>query len=192
MNTIKKVSFLKKMKFWIIIVMGIFCGVVLFLIYVSKAPSYLTNAPETCMNCHIMAPQYSSWFHSSHKNFTNCNECHIPQDNIIRSYFFKAKDGLRHATVFTLRKEPQVIRIKSEGKEVVRENCLLCHSGLYENRYLNNIHQNILVKEQRNMDCMFCHRETAHSIISSLSSVPNARVPLPKSAVPSWLKKIIN
>ncbi len=114
----------------------------------------------------------------------------VPQDNLIRGYFFKAKDGLRHATIFTLRKEPQVIRIKEEGKKVVHENCLRCHSNIYENTFLINYNNNIL-SEQQNRDCMFCHKETPHGTISSLSSVPYSRVPLPESAVPSWLKKIM-
>ena len=30
---------------------------------------------------------------------------HVPHDSFIRKYYFKASDGLRHATIFTLRKE---------------------------------------------------------------------------------------
>jgi cytochrome c nitrite reductase small subunit len=37
--------------------------------------------------------------------------------------------------------------------------------------------------------CWECHRETPHGRVNSLSSVPNARVPLPESPVPEWLKK---
>ncbi len=180
-----------KWKFWVILILSILFGIIIFIIYVSKAFSYLSDSPETCMNCHIMAPQYSTWFHSSHREFTNCNECHVPQDNILRGYMFKAKDGLRHATIFTLRKEPQVIRIKEEGKKVVHENCLRCHSDLFDEKYLSN-YSNTIIAEHLNRDCMFCHRETPHSTITSLSSAPNARVPLPESAVPLWLKKIMN
>ncbi len=182
----------KKWKFAVILVSGMFSGLVLFLVYISKAPSYLSDKPETCMNCHIMAPQYATWFHSSHRNFTNCNECHVPHDNILNKYYFKAKDGLRHATIFTLRMEPQVITIKEEGKQVVHENCLRCHEQLFDYKELSQLLGNNSKNEQKQRDCMLCHRQTPHGKVNSLSSVPNARVPLPESAVPEWLKKIIN
>ncbi|MDZ7764401.1 MAG: hypothetical protein U5K00_08225 [Melioribacteraceae bacterium] len=53
----------------------------------------------------------------------------LPQDHIVRTYYFKAMDGLRHATMFTFRLEPQVIRIKDAGKAAVQENCIRCHSN---------------------------------------------------------------
>jgi cytochrome c nitrite reductase small subunit len=41
----------------VIIILGIFTGLGVFTVHLSKAPSYLSDKPETCMNCHIMAPQ---------------------------------------------------------------------------------------------------------------------------------------
>jgi cytochrome c nitrite reductase small subunit len=40
--------------------------------------------------------------------------------------------------------------------------------------------------------CWECHRETPHGRVNSLSSVPYARVPLPESPVPDWIKKHIS
>jgi cytochrome c nitrite reductase small subunit len=40
--------------------------------------------------------------------------------------------------------------------------------------------------------CWECHRETPHGRVNSLSSVPNARVPLPESPVPDWIKQLQN
>ena len=114
----------------VIVVSAIFTGLFLFAFYISNAPSYLSDRPETCVNCHIMAPQYATWSHSAHREVTNCNDCHVPHNNIFNTYYFKAMDGLRHATVFTLRREPQVIFIKSAGKKVVQQNCIRCHSYL--------------------------------------------------------------
>jgi cytochrome c nitrite reductase small subunit len=59
-----------------------------------------------------MAPQFTTWSHSSHREKTSCNDCHVPHGNVFSKYLFKAKDGIRHATIFTLRKEPQVIFIR--------------------------------------------------------------------------------
>ncbi|NSW46039.1 MAG: cytochrome c nitrite reductase small subunit [Bacteroidales bacterium] len=181
----------KKWKFYVIIILGIITGLIFFLFYVSKAHSYLSDNAETCMNCHIMAPQYTSWFHSAHRQYANCNECHVPHDNVFNKYFFKAKDGLRHATIFTLRKEPQVIRIHEAGKEVVHSNCLRCHGDLLTDNKLQNYNGNTTNINRKSSNCTFCHRETPHGSVNSLSSVPNSRVPLPESAVPHWLKKMI-
>jgi cytochrome c nitrite reductase small subunit len=174
----------------VIILCGILTGLFLCLFYISNAPSYLSDSPTTCVNCHIMAPQYATWSHSSHREWTNCNACHVPQDNIFSHYYFKAMDGLRHATIFTLRKEPQVIQIKEAGHEVVQANCYRCHEHLLTDaRLLRNtstIHEN-----RKNRTCWDCHRETPHGRVNSLSSAPFARVPLLSSPVPKWLKEII-
>jgi cytochrome c nitrite reductase small subunit len=172
----------------VIFISGILFGLVLFLIYISKAPSYLSDDPQTCVNCHIMAPEYVTWYHSSHREYAVCNDCHVPQDNIFRTYYFKAKDGLRHATIFTLRAEPQVIFMHDPGKAVVQENCLRCHEFLNMDVSLANSSLESARKNE-NMLCWSCHREVPHGSVNSLSSVPHARVPLPGSPVPEWIRK---
>src|SRR5690625_6656239 len=99
----------------VIVVVAVLVGLVGILFHVSRASSYLSDAPETCVNCHVMAPQYATWAKSAHREVATCNDCHVPQDNIFRHYFFKASDGLYHSTIFTLRLEPQVIRIREPG-----------------------------------------------------------------------------
>lgn len=175
-------------RFPVLILLAIFVGLGLFVLYLSKAHSYLSDRPETCTNCHIMAPQYATWNHSSHREITNCNDCHVPHDNVLNKYFFKAKDGLRHATIFTLRAEPQVIRIKEAGARVVQDNCIRCHSQLLVDPKLEaSVAAHKQTREGRR--CVECHRETPHGTVNSLSSVPFARVPLPENPVPEWLKK---
>ena len=189
-------GFLKKLippdrwKLPVLLVLAVLIGFTLFSIYISNAPSYLGDKPETCVNCHIMAPQYATWYHSSHREKTTCNECHVPHNNVFSKYFFKAKDGIRHATIFTLRREPQVIFIKEAGKKVVHRNCIRCHSELLTDSRLlarsDESHRFRMVRE-----CLECHRETPHGRVNSLSSVPYSRVPLPASVVPGWLKDIM-
>lgn len=173
----------------VLLAAAIFTGLAAFAFYISNAPSYLTDNPEACVNCHIMAPQYATWYHSSHRERTHCNDCHVPHNNFLNKYYFKAKDGLRHATMFTLRLEPQVIFIKEAGREVVHDNCIRCHTKLLTDNkllaYTSEIHNARLDRK-----CWDCHRETPHGRVNSLSSVPNARVPLPGSLTPDWLKKL--
>lgn len=171
-----------------ILILGIFTGLFLYSFYISKASSYLSDSPKTCLNCHVMTPQYATWFHSSHREVTNCNDCHVPQDNFFRHWIFKAKDGLRHATIFTLRAEPQVIHIKEAGIKVVQANCVRCHNKLFEPQ--KKIAGEFQHAEERL--CWECHRETPHGTVNSLSSVPFARVPLPESPVPDWIKKLVD
>ena len=189
-------SFLKKIlppDNWIvpvILITGIFTGLAAYLFYISKAHSYLGDKPETCVNCHIMAPEYATWSHSSHREKTNCNDCHVPHNNVVNKYFFKAKDGLRHSAMFTLRLEPQVIFIKEAGKEEVHKNCIRCHKELLtDSRLLAWTDETHLYRMER--DCRDCHRETPHGRVNSLSSVPYARVPLPEAVAPEWIKNFI-
>jgi len=190
-------SFLKKLippdkwKLPVLLISSVFVGLFLFSFYISNAPSYLGDKPETCVNCHIMAPQYATWYHSSHREVTNCNDCHVPHNNFVNKYFFKAKDGLRHATIFTLRREPQVIFIKEAGRNVVHKNCIRCHRELItDSRLLAYNSSTYEFRMERK--CRECHRETPHGTVNSLSSVPYARVPLPGSVVPVWMKSMTN
>lgn len=173
----------------VIIISGILAGLTVYIVYISKAPSYLSDNPATCVNCHIMAPQYATWQHSSHRERATCNDCHVPHNNMVNKYYFKAKDGLRHATIFTLRNEPQVIFIREEGQEVVQQNCIRCHTHLLKDEKLQmrtSEFQHFRIERK----CWECHRETPHGRVNSLASVPNAKVPLPESPVPDWLRKM--
>ncbi|MFA8433677.1 MAG: cytochrome c nitrite reductase small subunit [Marinifilaceae bacterium] len=187
-NFIKKFTPPPQWKIPVIVLMGIFVGLGVHVLYISKAASYLSDKPETCVNCHVMAPQFATWNHSSHREVATCNDCHVPHDNVFRKYFFKAKDGMRHASMFALRLEPQVIFIKEEGRDVVHENCIRCHSQVVtEAKLVGRVENHIHHRTDRL--CWDCHREVPHGRVNSLSSVPNARVPLPESPVPDWIRE---
>lgn len=158
----------------VIIVLGAFTGLFLFLMKISNATSYLSDDPRVCINCHIMTPQFSTWSHSAHRSITDCNACHVPHDNVIRKYYFKANDGLRHATIFTLRKEPQVIYIREAGRKVVRENCLRCHGSLFSE---GPGRPEMALEDQREKQCLDCHRYSPHDRVNGLSSTPHAITP---------------
>ncbi len=187
-DLIKKVLPPKKWKFPVLIITGSIIGLIAFILYTSNAVSYLSDNPETCINCHIMTPQYSTWQHSSHRENATCNDCHVPHNNVFNKYYFKAKDGLRHASMFTLRMEPQVIFIHEAGKEVVHNNCIRCHSELLTDSKLNT-QTNLQHYDKSERECWECHREVPHGRVNSLSSVPYARIPAKSSKIPEWLNK---
>ncbi len=171
------------------ILLGLFFGLVATAFKISNAGSYLSDEPEACINCHLMYPQYATWQHSSHRERAVCNDCHVPHDNVFRKYYFKAQDGSRHATIFTLRTEPQVIMIKEDGKQVVQENCIRCHS--YQVGDVAAAHTTGKnYKEGDGHLCWDCHREVPHGRVSSQASAPNAIVPGLSKPAPDWLLKI--
>lgn len=173
-----------------IIVTGIIVGLGVYIINVSNAVSYLSDEPETCINCHVMVPQYATYQHSSHREHATCNDCHVPQNNVFKKYFFKAKDGLRHATMFTLRMEPQVIFIKEEGKQVVHDNCVRCHTELLDDSKLMT-QTAMAAHNKTDRECWECHREVPHGRVNSLSSTPFARIPSATPNTPTWLNKAL-
>ena len=93
--------------------------------------------------------------------------------------------------MFALRLEPQVIHIKDAGKEVVQNNCIRCHEHLLTDNKMAQ-KSGLFQHHRSDRTCWECHREVPHGRVNSLSSVPNARVPLPQSPVPTWIKKLIN
>jgi len=171
------------------IIGGVFAGLGIYTIYMSRAFSYLSDSPEACINCHIMTPYYATWEHSSHAQWATCNDCHVPHDNIVEKYAFKAVDGLYHAAVFTARKEPIAIRAREASSTVIMDNCIRCHADL--NRELVNTGFTCYkdVQDGNAKACWDCHRDVIHGTQSSIVSAPNAIVPLPKSPIPDWLKK---
>ncbi|MBB6459866.1 cytochrome c nitrite reductase small subunit [Flammeovirga kamogawensis] len=178
-------------RFAAIISIGMLAGVATYTLYVSNAFSYLSDDPKACVNCHLMAPEYATWQHSSHRENASCNDCHVPQDNIFNKYFFKAKDGLYHASMFTLRLEPQVIQIKEASSDVVQANCERCHNNLNENIGLLDSNTKMAIHGEGRL-CWDCHREVPHGRVKSQSSTPNARVPVKGSPTPAWLKSIMD
>lgn len=172
----------------VILLTGTIIGLGISLFQISRASSYLSDDPKACINCHIMTPEYTTWQHSSHKSVTVCNDCHVPQDNYFRKMYFKAADGMRHATIFTLRAEPQVIKIGEPGKAVVQENCIRCHEKML-GRVTAITVSGSNYKHGAGGLCWSCHRETPHGRIHSLSSTPNAIVPGLSPVVPEWLMK---
>lgn len=70
---------------------GIIAGLLVYIVYMSRAVSYASDDPGACVNCHIMASSYQSWQRSSHANWATCNDCHVPQHNFVAKYALKQK-----------------------------------------------------------------------------------------------------
>ncbi|MGL1889509.1 MAG: cytochrome c nitrite reductase small subunit [Reichenbachiella sp.] len=195
-------SFLKRITppdEWLVpvtILCGMIAGLGFYILNVSNAVSYLSDDPKTCINCHVMTAEYITWDHSSHRNVASCNDCHVPHNNVFNKYYFKAKDGLYHATIFTLRMEPQAIKMREPSEKVVQNNCIRCHSDQVADAkmsaWVENHQENRFERK-----CWECHRETPHGRVKSLSAVELNIQPIPmkqqqKEFVPNWIKNQLN
>jgi cytochrome c nitrite reductase small subunit len=174
----------------VVVASGTLMGLLLLTAHVSRATSYLSDSPATCVNCHVMAPEYWTWANSAHREVATCNDCHVPHDNLIRHYAFKASDGARHAFMFTFRLEPQVIRIHPAGQRVVQENCVRCHGGLVSDTRLHRVSGDD-VHGREGLRCWDCHRSTPHGEVRGLSAVPYEHIPLPGPVSPPWLRELM-
>lgn len=173
--------------------LGAIVGLGIYIAKVANVASYLTDDPKACINCHLMTPQYITWNHSSHREVASCNDCHVPHDNVFEQYAFKAKDGLYHATIYTLRAEPEAIVMHEAGQRTVQNNCIRCHISQVTDTKMQSwtaMH----TADRLERTCWECHRETPHGRVRSLSSVGYQLEPVPVQVerdllIPDWLKE---
>lgn len=152
-------------RFWQIslyCLVGIILGLALVLVRISNAASYLSDSPLTCINCHVMTDAYASWQRGSHAQAAVCTDCHVPHDNIVAKYGFKAMDGTKHSAVFTFRNEPQVLHLSTMARPVVQKNCLRCHQSQFEM---------IRLSDSSRQACWNCHTNI-HGSVHGLSASP--------------------
>ncbi len=169
--------------------LGVLVGIGATAFHLSNATSYLLDDPATCVNCHLMTPHYATWLKGSHGNKATCNDCHVPHDNIFNTYYFKAKDGFRHASVFTTRTEPEIIFIKEAGIAVVQENCKRCHDHQINSVSAGEFSARSF-KHGEGRLCWDCHRDVPHGRVNSQTSTPYAKVPDQNDAIPQWLQEL--
>lgn len=170
------------------IVAGVICGLGGYIVYVARVHTYASDDSSACVNCHVMAPYYDSWSHSSHSAWTCCNDCHVPQNSAISKYAFKAIDGLYHSAVFTFRAEPIAIRPRQASSRVIMDNCIRCHTQLNSEFVNTGMIDFDDVSEGRGKACWDCHRNVPHTVRSNISSSPHSLAPMPVSPLPEWLK----
>ena len=146
--------------FWrwaVLIALAIVVGLGLLVARIANATSYLSDESTTCLNCHVMTNAYATWERGSHGRFTVCNDCHVPHDSTAAKLAFKAADGMKHSYVFTMRQEPQVLRLSEGAIRVVQNNCVRCHA--HEEKRNNSPREPVLwnTLQHQWLDCEFLH-----------------------------------
>ena len=110
-------------------VLGLLLGLGSFTFGYGKGASYLSNNPQTCVNCHVMQEHMDSWQNSSHHHVAVCNDCHLPHD-YVGKWVTKADNGFFHSLAFTLQNYHDPIRIKPRNKTVTGHRpCSAAGSG---------------------------------------------------------------
>lgn len=128
-------------------------GVLLLGLQITNFTAYLGNDPAACNTCHVMGTVYEGWYHSQHRQWATCNDCHTPHA-LVPKYFVKARSGLGHVFAFTTGEIPDAIRAKPSSQAIIQENCLRCHAGT-----LANVADG---QEEAGRYCVFCHRTEPH------------------------------
>jgi len=177
---------------FMVVLGGIFLGAALYFLYALRFHTYLGDDPSACVNCHIMAPFYSTWMHSSHGRDATCSDCHVPHENAVRKWTFKGMDGMKHVGKFIIGSENDVIRAEEASSSVIMDNCIRCHEQL-NNEFVKTGRINYMMAQTGDgKACWDCHREVPHTRSSSLASTPDALIPYPPSPVPEWLQNIVS
>jgi cytochrome c nitrite reductase small subunit len=134
---------------------GIAAGVGGYTVRYARGLSYLSTAPEACVNCHIMQPQYDAWARSSHHTVAVCVDCHLPHA-FIDKYLVKIENGWRHGKLFTTQKFKEPIRVQEHGLVVLQENCERCHEAMEHGLGPG------FADTPRDLRCVHCHWDVGH------------------------------
>jgi len=158
-----------------IVVFLLAIGLFGYMLYISKAFSYLSSDPKACVNCHVMNTQYATWKHSSHAREATCIECHLPTDGFVNKYIAKAKDGWNHSVAFTLNTYDHSMKISDDGAKRVQANCISCHKSLTSSMstsvdmYHNFSDENV----ENGRKCWSCHKQVPHGSVRSITTTPH-------------------
>lgn len=136
----------------LLIFIGVFAGIVLFA-GTSEGIKY-TDTAAFCSSCHVAEDAHDSFAESNHATLS-CNDCHVPNNNIVSKLMYKGKSALGHVYTSTFATDdiPDVLHATKSSQEVVNENCIRCHAPTLENIEHHDVHEG---------SCIDCHRQVPH------------------------------
>lgn len=106
--------------------------------------------PEFCGSCHNMEPELRAFQASSHQALDSCNDCHLPNGNVVEHYVWDAYVGSRDLVSFyILGRAPYDTEATDRSKGWIQDNCIRCHGDVVERMFVEE-------------NCWECHRELYH------------------------------
>lgn len=157
-------SLFSSTQFWlgsIVGLMGLIFGLGTFTFSYAEGSAYLSDDPQTCLNCHVMREQYDGWTRSSHRSVATCNDCHIPH-RFPDKYVVEGLNGWNHSRAFTTGDFHEPIQIKPLNTSVVLENCVECHEPYVAMVYHSPTGDDI--------NCITCHGSVGHDEFPSVAA----------------------
>lgn len=142
----------------LVILAGTFCfvaGLAGFTFVSAEGTSYLSDNPESCVNCHVMREQFEAWNHSSHHRVATCNDCHSAHESTLAKYVSKGRNGFNHSVAFTFNTFDPVITITEYNEDLVNKSCIDCHEGMVSA---------IAPDHDDAPNCISCHQGIGHPI----------------------------
>ncbi|WP_276883267.1 cytochrome c nitrite reductase small subunit [Campylobacter cuniculorum] len=148
-----------------LILLFVFFAVGFYTFYNAKGTSYLSNASESCNNCHVMNEVYNDYLAAPHskkidgKPRASCVECHLPHD-FVDKWIAKAESGIGHAYAFTFKLDtlPTNLDATEKSKKMVQANCIRCHSD-YAAVAINATSK---PHGESSLSCVSCHSSVGH------------------------------
>lgn len=138
-------------------IIGLSSGIGFFTFGYGQGASYLSNKPETCVNCHVMQDYYDTWQKSSHHHTAVCNDCHLSH-HPIGKWVTKADNGFFHSLAFTLDNYHKPIKIKPRNSRVTQNACTYCHEEI--------AHDTMAFGDSDQVEpfsCVRCHQQVGHA-----------------------------
>lgn len=144
----------------LVLLMGVLAGVGTFTFSYGKGSSYLSNDPNSCVNCHAMQDHFDTWQQSSHAHVAVCNDCHLPHD-FVGKWVTKADNGLFHSISFTMQDYHEPIQIKPRNRVVTQNACIDCHGD-----FVHSLLPVGQAEQQDMLSCVHCHADVGHAFRS--------------------------
>ena len=143
----------RRWPYFVSAILGILVGLGAYTFHYAEGTSYLYDASETCVNCHVMREHFDSWSRSSHHDVATCNDCHTPH-SFAGKWLVKATNGLHHGWAFTTGAYPDNIRIRESNARVAQQACVDCHRDM-----VGPVHMSETGEE---LSCVSCHGSVGH------------------------------
>ncbi|MCX2682501.1 cytochrome c nitrite reductase small subunit [Campylobacter sp. MIT 21-1685] len=148
-----------------LILLFVFFATGFYTFYNAKGTSYLSNASESCNNCHIMNQVYNDYLAAPHSKKVagepraTCSDCHLPH-SFIDKWVAKTESGLGHAYAFTFKLDelPTNLSANEKSKQMVQENCIRCHSEFAAVA----INASTNPHNDKSLSCVSCHSSVGH------------------------------